>query len=442
MSVLGRIGSAGQTLHGSVGLGREWWRVSRRQRVQAPAADRGHVALFAWALPPNSNAGVHRPLSLLVHGARDGWRFTTIQGDSPANQSQHGQELLQRVPPTTRRVVVEQAESAYSWRLFPRVDGGFAWATRAASLAIDALRDDPPALVLASGPPFSMFLAARWVARHFGVPLVLDYRDEWTECPFDFVDSGPDDRRYEAACLADAAAVIFTTESHRRHQLAVFAALRPERTHLLPNGWEPDDFGPAVVATSARRLRDGPLRLAHVGTLSGHNSPRGFIHDLDETLQRHARWRQDLRLSFVGRCSPSEHAALAQSRHADLIELTDHVTKADAVARMREADALLLLVPAGFERYRPGKLFDYVAAGRPVLLYGVDGESSRVLVDELGLGRPCRPGQPGDLAQALEALLARRDEPPDARVGPWLRRHQRDVIAQAAFRLFAGLIQR
>lgn len=433
-------GSLLATLGGSAELGAEWWRVARSRTV-AKAADKRHMALFAWALPPNSNAGVHRPLSFLRHGARLGWRFSTFQGVAPANQSQHGDELLARLPPGLRRVVVPNATRPASWRLFPQLDGSFAGAVRAASEAIRALRDDPPSIVLASGPPFSMFVAARWVAGHFGVPLVLDYRDEWTECPFDFVSAGPDDRRYEQACLAGASAVIFTTESHREHQLRVFQVLSRDRTHLLPNGWETDDF--AEPATPHGVLpRQGPIRLAHVGTLSGHTSPRYFVAALDAALDAEPAWRGKLRVEFIGRRSPGEHAELMSSRHADLITTTDHVSKAEAVKRMQDADALLLLAAPELERYLPGKLFDYVAARRPVLVCGWPGESSRALVDQLGMGVLCQPEQPGAMLAALAGLEARRNAPADPRVEPWLHRHRRDRVAEQAFELFAQLCKR
>jgi glycosyltransferase involved in cell wall biosynthesis len=432
--------SALATLGGSIALGAAWWKLARSRRA-ARAADSRHLALLAWALPPNSNAGVHRPLSFLRHGARLGWRFSTFQGVAPANQSQHGSELLARMPDGVRRVVVPESGRPASWRLFPKVDGGFAGAVQAASLAIETLRDDPPSMVLASGPPFSMFIAARWVAAHFGVPLVLDYRDEWTECPFDFVSAGPDDRRYEQACLASAQAVIFTTESHREHQLRVFPALARARTHVFPNGWEAEDFAEPATASAAVRP-EGPLRLAHVGTLSGHASPRRFVDALDAALDAEPSWRHKLAIEFVGRRSPAEHAELMRSRHADLITTVDHVSKTDAVRRMREADALLLLASSALERYLPGKLFDYVAARRPVLVCGWPGESSAALVDQLGMGVLCRPDQPGAMLRALSALEARRHTATDPRVEPWLRRHRRDVVAQQAFSLFAQLCRR
>ncbi|MGH7622214.1 MAG: glycosyltransferase, partial [Gemmatimonadaceae bacterium] len=178
----------------------------------------------------------------MQYGCRLGWRIDAFCSEAPRTLREHGEELLARVPREATLHVVPPSSREPSYRFFPRVDGGFANALGYARHAIGTMAQDPPDVVLASGPPFFTFVAARLVARHFGVPLVLDYRDEWTECPFDFVDKGPHDRALESRCLRSADAVFFTTESHRRNQLAAFPELDARKTHVVPNGWEPSDF--------------------------------------------------------------------------------------------------------------------------------------------------------------------------------------------------------
>jgi hypothetical protein len=439
--------SAWATLKGSAAVAADWWGVSHAAPAASRRAGGRHVAFLAWALPPNTNAGVHRPLSFLRHGTPLGWRFSTFQGETPGNQAQHGEELLAKLPPTVRRTVVAGESRPVSWRLFPRIDGGFADAIAFARVALEALRDDPPDVVLASGPPFHTFVAARWLARAFGVPLVLDYRDEWSECPFDFVSAGPDDRRWERECLREAAAVLFTTESHRTHQLRTFAELTPDRAHVVANGWEPEDFGPlsapgadggvdrgAVGGADDGSAPHPSLRLAHVGTLSGHTSPVAFLQRLDELIAADPAWRHALNVEFIGRRSPAADDALRAAACFPLLATVDHVPKREAARRMQTADALLLLCAPELERYLPGKLFDYVAAGRPVLVFGSEGESSRALSD-VGLGVFCPAAQPGALGQALMQLRQRRHAPLPPAVQPWLQAHRRDVLARQAFSL-------
>jgi glycosyltransferase involved in cell wall biosynthesis len=423
-----------QTVADTAVLGAQWLSLERPRTRRAMRERTGrHLALLARALPPASSAGVYRPLSFMRYGSARGWRIDAFSSEPPPEQSQHGDELLSRVPRETTIHVVPPTSREPSYRFFPRVDGGFTNALAYARYTIDALAHDPPTAVLASGPPFFTFVAALFVARRFGVPLVLDYRDEWTECPFDFVTKSGDDRAWERRCLGQADAVLFTTESHLRHQLATFAELSPAKAHVVPNGWEPDDFVERDGDSSAAESRDAStLRIAHVGNLSGHTPARAFLESLEQLLTDEPDWRARLRVQLIGRRSLSTDNAIQAFRFPNVIDVVDHVGKREASRRMRESDVLLLLASPELERYLPGKLFDYLAARRPVLVFGSRGESSE-LIDQLNAGVVCPPGSGAALREALVRLenldVSRRD----LAVDHWLHGHRREALASHAF---------
>jgi len=376
---------------------------------------------------------VHRPLSFMRYGAKHGWRIDAFAGPAPDKEREHGDELLARVPAAVRLHVVPQSSREPSYRLFPRVDGGFMNALVHARYAIDALRHDPPDVVFASGPPFFTFVTARFVARHFGVPYVLDYRDEWTECPFDFVKKDGDDLKWERRCLADAHAVLFATESFLTHQLAVFPELDSQRAHVVPNGWDPDDFGGASrEGSSMPHQAQRTLRVAHVGSLAGHTPPVEFLDSLRQLLTGRPEWIGRLVVSFVGRRSMSAEAAIRAFPFPGVVRVVDQVGKREAVRLMHDADVLLLLSARELERYLPSKLFEYLASRRPVLIFGFAGESS-TLIEKLGAGALCAPGSGEMLGDALERLHTFDLSPHEEVVHAWMQNHRRDVLAARAF---------
>jgi glycosyltransferase involved in cell wall biosynthesis len=414
-------------------------RWNRGAHVGGGSRDGRHLALFA-PVPPHTGAGVHRPLSFVQYGARQGWRIDAFGGPAPGHESEHGNELLARVPPSARLHVVPPSSRQPSHNYFPRVDGGFTNALAHAVFANDALRHDPPDVVLASGPPFFTFVAARFVARHFGVPLVLDYRDEWTECPFDFVTKDGDDLTWERRCLAEAAAVLFVTESFLKHQLSVFPQLDRRKAHVVPNGWDPDDFAIASRdSLTAQRVRDAVVRVAHVGALSGHTPPFEFLERVRQLIEERPEWLSRLRISFIGRRSLTADAAIRAFPYPEVVELVDQVGKREAIRRMHDADVLLVLSAPGLERYLPSKLFEYLATRRPVLIFGSAGESS-ALVEKLGAGMLCPPGSGEALGDTLTKLCTLDQRPHDHAVSAWLQEHRRDVLSARAFATIDSLI--
>src|SRR5690606_33567275 len=100
-----------------------------------------------------------------------------------------------------------------------------------------------PKVVIATGPPFHSFVAGVLLSRMWRVPLVLDYRDEWTECPFPFVQLGNADHFWERRVNAHADRIVLVTQSQLEHHARAFpnafANASRERMVVIPNGWEP-----------------------------------------------------------------------------------------------------------------------------------------------------------------------------------------------------------
>lgn len=430
-----------RTIIDSLSVGWDWSVLaSTFKQCKGPhPSEKKHLALFAWALPPASSAGVHRPLSFIRHGASADWQIDAFHGKPAPDQRKHGEELLARVPQSTLLREVPDSHRMPSYRLFPVIDGGFIHAIEYAKFSIRCLADNPPTVVMASGPPFFVFVAAYYVAQHFHAPLVLDYRDEWSECPFDFVSHGAHDRVWEARCLGAASAVVFTTESHRQHQLRMFPELTEGKTHLIPNGWEPSDFvanAPTTVAENSNP--PDVVTLSHVGVLAGHSSPKRFLDNLEQVLKKNTTLQDNLRIRLVGRRTAEVEARLSVFAFQKNLELIDPVGKRAANQFMQESDALLLLSSSDLERYLPSKLFDYIAAGRPILVYGTEGESSR-LIESLGVGLLSLDSTPSELELALRNIGSAGRFSNNEKLSIWLEQHRRDTLAARLFEILTQL---
>ena len=302
-------------------------------------------------------------------------------------------------------------------------------------------RGEPPGVVIASGPPFHNFVAAYYIARFFGAKLVLDYRDEWTEGTREFVELGNLDRYWEARCLCAADAAIFVTNGIRDLYLGSFPRLEANRCHILHNGWEPAEFIQRRDLNEMGSGRQKGCPLSYIGNSGAHVLPGQFLNVLLDALTRNGELLDSVQIRFIGQKSPEamEQFASFERRMPGILGLAEHVPKVEAIRAMRESNALLLLNPPWFERVLTGKLFDYLASGRPLLVYGDTGEIGCVMRD-LKAGIMVPAGDPDALAQALWEL---QNNPASQWQTParaeFLENHTREILAGRMFEILEQL---
>lgn len=385
------------------------------------------MALFSWAVPPSKSAGVHRPLAFVRHAAGLARNLTVFHGSIPERHRIPGQTGVS--VPGAEFVAVAELALAPPWRLAPQIDGGALTAAAFAKTALQYYGNSPPDVVIASGPPFAMFVAASFCATRWSCPLVLDYRDEWTECPFDFVEKGGDNRIWEERCLAQAALVVFTTTSMLDHALRSFPALRADKCVVIPNGWDRADFEAARRdSDDTRDAGDERFIISFIGNASGFADPARFLADLQNILEQHPEFRSWLKVCFVGQRSPNAATALAHFAYPDNVEIIDHVPKAQAIRHMLDADALLLITSSIGERSQASKLFEYVACEKPVLIYGARGETEQAL-SGLGIGRFISPGDCAELCRLLRQWRDSKTSCNGSRIDEWLALHERGNLS-------------
>lgn len=397
-----------------------------------------HLLLFAWHFPPAINGGVYRPHSLARYAAKAGWRVTVLAGPLEETESAAGIELAQSLPPAVR-VCRAPAPSTPSYRLIPKSgDGCFPEIITASEAALAACQDDPPSAVLASGPPFHTFISAHFAAKRFRAPLVLEYRDEWCVHTPHFVDVTVFDRKWEKRLLRSASAIVFVTEATRDLYLASAKGLDSRKCFVVPNGWDPDEFDRARAVAPPSSKQGQRFVISFVGTIGLHNNPSAFLARFQEVIAHSPSLRDRLLLRFTGPKITAEGRRLLADfgdRFESSVELVDGVAKPAAIAEMRGAGALLLLLDPFYDASIPGKLYEYLAAGAPILVFGDTGLAAD-LVRRLGAGIAIPVHDSVALAAAFERLLREPCGPwnTSARMA-WVAKHTRSELAAQTLKL-------
>lgn len=391
------------------------------------------LLILVWEFAPAIAGGVYRPAALARYANQTGRNVTVVTAAAPSEPSAAGLALLDYVGSAVDIERFNASTLTPSFRLFPQIDGGMLTALDMIDAVHHKFHDDTPRTIIASGPPFCSFVAGLMLSRNPNTKLILEYRDEWTSCPFDFVSKTAADFNLEKKCLDRANIVIFTTESQRTYSASRFGTSILGKSIVIPNGWEPragqDDRLPTTAIAETRCV------LTFAGKLGGHTNPDQFLKSLGRILKRRPDLVNRLLLRFVGAKTPQVTQLLLDFPFSQMIESIPVVPLVDAARMMRESDALLLFHDPRFHRYLPGKLYEYAASGTQILLIDDNGESDR-LVNELNLGWSVSSSDDIKFETIIYSIIERhslvnnKSIKRNEKLEKWLAEHTREVITR------------
>lgn len=336
------------------------------------------------------------PLKTLAH-IRSALRGHRSSADSQFDPEQLGQSKHQSRVASMAGVLAEQ--------LFAFPDRSWPWLRPAVSTAIRELAPAPPHVVLATAPPWTdLFVAAR-IAKYFGVPLVLDFRDPWTgnqvkRSDLSWVQWRAE--RWESGVIAKAALLIANTEE----SASEFARQHPQarrRIITITNGFD-QVFADAPNAVVSNGM---PLQLCHFGTIYGQRTPIQLLRALSQLADDQGitgRYAKPF-VRFVGGWEHADDSTEILVRHLEakgIVRREPAVPHDECLRLMRRAPALLIVQPASRLQI-PGKLYEYAASGRPLFVVGGDGATA-ALVERHSLGITC-PDNTETITQALRRLI-------------------------------------
>lgn len=387
-----------------------------------------NVVVVSYAFPPVGGAGVQRMLKLVKYLPEHGVRPTVLTVSrasvpltdtsllaeippdvtvlrAPTLEPEYGaKQLAWRATGTTseslRTRIVRRAANLGRWLMVP--DPQILWLPAAAHALLGHLRREPESVVLISGPPFSQFLLGLLAKEFASVPVVLDYRDEWTTTSsvYEMARGGSSDRLLEAAVLRRADGVVTATEDFRERLLARFDFLHPERVVSIPNGYDPADFVGQPPAPPTDRMV-----ISYVGTVFRLTSARGFLRGLRLFKERSPELGKLCDVRFVGRIVETEADAFADTEPLGVTRegYVDHAKAIQALAASHVALCLLDAVD-GAEGIYPAKIFEIMRLGRRCLAVTPEGALAR-LVRRHRAGEVVAPGDTEAIATALQRLV-------------------------------------
>ena len=361
------------------------------------------VLIVSFYFPPAGGGGVQRVLKLCRHLPELGVDVDVLAPDDP-KWSAVDPGLAADVPPATTvhraryrgpshaqtpaaRLAAAHGVRALGVRaallgrsvLLP--DPEIAWFADAVRAGTRAVRERQIDVVLSTSPPNSVHVIAAAIARRTGVPHVADFRDSWLANPH---------RRYDRRSVRAKRAVEARIARASLRRIAAVSAVTPaiaeEAAALVPpgtsvrvvaNGCDFDEFDGLEYARGER------MRIVHAGSFFGQRTPRPFLRAFGSLLRARPELGGRLQAAFLGELRPEDREWALSLGLGDALALEGFRPHAEALAAMRAADVLLLLVPRAGGRgltVVSGKVYEYLAAERPILaLVPPEGDAATLL---------------------------------------------------------------
>jgi glycosyltransferase involved in cell wall biosynthesis len=232
--------------------------------------------------------------------------------------------------------------------------------------------------VVTQSPPLSTNLIGFALRRRTGLPWVADLLDEWTHHPgrtlrYDW--QARLDKRIEDKVLQAADAVIVTTPTYRDRLASEWGPERGRKVTSIAFGYDPEDFEGEIVARNDR------FTVAFVGSLDRFREAafHEFRAAIEDLISSGVIDKQSFRFRFVGHVR-GRFQEFDDTLFGEITERAGFLPHSEAVQEMRRADALLLIRNADRMLAIPGKTFEYLAAGRPILALVPEGGATASLL--------------------------------------------------------------
>ena len=379
------------------------------------------VLLVTRHFPPGSGGGVQRPLKFATHLPALGIE-THVLAPEPADPAAADAELelptqawihrVRYVGPRegrpSERLLAKQGvsrlgtQAALLGRRLLVPDENVPWSTFALPVAVRLVRREGIDVVLTTSPPPSLHLLGAAVKRTTGAAWVADLRDPLT--------SHPHRRGYESQLArlkettvggvgrlvaSQADAIVAASDAIAEEA----RALEPKgRVVTIANGCDFDDFAGLEHHASDR------FRITHAGHFHGKRDPKPFLRALAES------GLDDVVARFAGDFRESDREYVEELGLGDRVELLGNLSRRRSLELQRDSEALLLLIPDSGGRGRgvlTGKIFEYLAAERPILAAVPPDGAAAQLVRDTGAGVVVPSEDVDALREALRDLRLR-----------------------------------
>ena len=386
------------------------------------------VLVVAYYFPPMGLSGVQRTLKFVKYLPQFGWHPTVLTVD-PVGYFANDESLLEDVANRQVQIVrtaaagpgkmlakkeVVKIPSEGTRKFLSRVsdtfflpDNKIGWKKKAVAKALSLHREMPFDLIFATAPPFTDFLIGAEIKAATGKPLVFDYRDPWVDYPFKFYPTPLHRLRngaLERKALRSSSHVITTNRRVKEILIKRYPFLSYNDVDIIPQGYDPEDFQQQKLTEESKKpskMASGKMIITYAGIFWEDRVPDYFFQALANLIQQRPALRGRIEARFVGTFRDENMQIVRRLGLEDHVNVLGYLPHKECVRHMVESDLLWMIV--GDDVGSPGKVYEYIGAGKPILGCVPEGFLKNTILEAGGVTVP--PADVTGIQNALERFF-------------------------------------
>ena len=260
-------------------------------------------------------------------------------------------------------------------------DARIGWVKPAVGFLKEYLAKNDMDIVISSGPPHSLHLIGMALKEKLGIKWVADFRDPWTTIHYHQSlrlnkRAQKKHLKLESQVLNNADLVVVTSLNTKKE----FQKTTNKPIEVITNGYD--------ISEKIESNLDAQFSIVHIGSLLTNRNPEILWEVLSELKEENKAFSKALLIKLVGTVSEDVLKSIEAVGLTANYKTLGYVSHQEAIQIQHDTQVLLLVEMDSPETKSiiPGKLFEYVAANRPILALGPDGSDVEGILKETNSG--------------------------------------------------------
>ena len=378
------------------------------------------VLIITYYWPPSGGSGVQRWLKMSKYFPENGWQpvvYTAENAEYPVEDLSLEKDIAPETEVIKRKIVepysfykkflgikkeekikagfINEGKKKSSWKENISIwlrgnlfipDARCWWIKPSVRFLKKYLQENPVDAIISTGPPHSMHLIAKELHKKLNIPWIADFRDPWTDIDF-FSElkltkrSLKKHHKLQLQVLTEANKVVTVgwdwAKGLERHGA--------KNVEVITNGY---DFNIEEKLTNIELSKN--FTMSHIGIVGAARNARKFWETLGELLKdnRPDNFSNLLKIRLIGQVDNSVIQSIKENNLENNVEIISYIPHEKVIIEQSSSQVLLLFInnSPNAKGIMTGKIFEYMASGRPILAIGPKDGDTAIILDKTQSG--------------------------------------------------------